>query len=198
MVRKKAAVCGKERCVTTLKTTAKQTICLYFFSFDWAGWVFLAAISWCGPAMLSQRTATIPGTSCPTLLCGFFDVPRNCEHSRVVRRGLRLIVLIRVDLKVLIVCRCNYEGSTFSLVILRPWVLVRPESNSRPLTRHTVDQPTEPQVHASFRDKVYLVYWGKTQWMRMLAFIFRPGLKFRIDYMRLFQIFRPVWPGWKS
>ena len=28
---------------------------------------FLAAISWCGPAILSQRTATTPGTSCPTL-----------------------------------------------------------------------------------------------------------------------------------
>ena len=26
----------------------------------------------------------------------------------------------------------------------------------------------------------------------MLAFLFRPGQKFRLDYMRLFQIFRPV------
>ena len=50
--------------------------------------------------------------------------------------------------------------------------------------------------NTNFREKVY---WGaKTQSMRMLAFLFRPGLKFRFDYTRLFQIFRPVWPGWKS
>ena len=49
---------------------------------------------------------------------------------------------------------------------------------------------------ANFREKVY---WGaKTQSMRMLAFVFGPELKFCFDYMRLFQIFRPVWPGWKS
>ena len=42
------------------------------------------------------------------------------------------IVLIREELKVLTICGCNYKGSTFSSVILRPWVLVRPESNSRP------------------------------------------------------------------
>ena len=37
-------------------------VCLFLF--DWAGWVF-AAISWCGSAVLSQRTATTPRTSCP-------------------------------------------------------------------------------------------------------------------------------------
>ena len=30
------------------------------------------------------------------IVCGFFNVPRNCEHSRVVRRGLRFIVLILI------------------------------------------------------------------------------------------------------
>ena len=34
--------------------------------------------------------------------------------------------------KSLTICWCNYKGSTFSSVILRPWVLVLPESNSRP------------------------------------------------------------------
>jgi len=60
-----------------------------------------------------------------SLVCGFFNVPRNCEHSRVVRRR-------REDLRFRFRFRCNYKGSTFSSVILRPWVLVRPESNSRP------------------------------------------------------------------
>jgi len=42
--------------------------------------------------------------------------------------------------------------------------------------------------------------------MRMLTFLFRPGLKLRFDYMRLFQIFTgpfgraenpsPVWEYW--
>ena len=35
-------------------------------------------------------------------------------------------------LESLTICGCNCKGSTFSSVILRPWVLVRPESNSRP------------------------------------------------------------------
>ena len=35
-------------------------------------------------------------------------------------------------LESLTICWCNYKGSTFSSVILRPWVLVRSESNSRP------------------------------------------------------------------
>ena len=80
------------------------------------------------------------------IVCGFFNVPWNCEHSRVVRRGLRFIVLIQEDLKVLTICRCNYKGSTFSSVILKPWVLVQPESNSRPPAGQTVAQLTEPPV----------------------------------------------------
>ena len=36
----------------------------------------------------------------------------------------------------LTICWCNYKGSTFSSVILRPWMLVRPESNSRPPAWH--------------------------------------------------------------
>ena len=35
-------------------------------------------------------------------------------------------------LESLTICWFNYKGSTFYSVILRPWVLVRPESNSRP------------------------------------------------------------------
>jgi len=97
------------------------------------------------------------------IVCGFSNVPRNCEHSRVVRRGLRFIVLTREDLKVLSICRCNYKGSTFSSVILRPWVLVRPESNSRPPTEQTVAQPTEPPVHACV---FLLVTAKKDTWKR--------------------------------
>ena len=89
------------------------------------------------------------GSSMPSSLrtvCGLFYVPQGCEHWKVVRRGLRFIVLIREDLKVLTIFGCNYKGSTFSSITLRPWVLVRPESNSRPPTWQPDAQPTEPPV----------------------------------------------------
>ena len=49
------------------------------------------------------------------IVCGFFNVPQLFT-TRVVRRELRLIVLIREDLKV---CWCNYKGSTFYSVIFK-------------------------------------------------------------------------------
>ena len=49
-------------------------------------------------------------------------------------------------LESLTICWCIYKGSTFSLVILRPWVLVRPESNSWPPAWQPDAQPTEPPV----------------------------------------------------
>ena len=88
------------------------------------------------------------------IVCGFSNVPRNCEHSRVVRRGLRFIVSI---------CRCNYKCSTFSSVLLRPWVLVRPDPNSRLPAGQTVAQPTEPPVHACV---LLLVTAKKDTWKR--------------------------------
>ena len=51
-----------------------------------------------------------------------FNVPpKNCETEPTVycpytRRLERLVTI----------CRCHYKGSTFSSVILRPWVMVRP------------------------------------------------------------------------
>ena len=40
----------------------------------------------------------------------------------------------------------------------------------------------------------HLVSW-KTKSLRMSKLTFQPGLKFRFDYMRFFQLFRPVWLG---
>jgi len=47
------------------------------------------------------------------------------------------------------ICWCNYKGSTLYSVILRLWVLVRPESNSRPTASQPDAQPTEPPVRLS-------------------------------------------------
>ena len=49
-------------------------------------------------------------------------------------------------LESLTICWCNYKGSTFSSVILRPWVLVRSELNSQPPAQQPDAQPTEPPV----------------------------------------------------
>ena len=61
-------------------------------------------------------------------------------------------------LESLTICGCNYKGSTFSSVTLRPWVLVRPESNSRPPAWQPDAQPTEPPVLIN-RDKIKAAGW---------------------------------------
>ena len=49
-------------------------------------------------------------------------------------------------LESLTICGCNCKGSTFSSVILRPWVMVWPKSNSRPPAWKPDAQTTEPPV----------------------------------------------------
>ena len=79
------------------------------------------------------------------IVCGFFNVPqlfKGCEtgppaYSPYPRR-----------LESLTICWCNYKGSTFYSVILRPWVLVRPESNSRP----PASQPNAQQLSHRFAE----------------------------------------------
>ena len=53
-------------------------------------------------------------------------------------------------LESLTMCRCNCKGSTFSSVILRPWAMAQPESNSRPPAWQPDAQPTEPPVQDQF------------------------------------------------
>ena len=103
------------------------------------------------PPIFSQRTSTTSGTSCATLFewcvgsltshIELMNVEGICEmgpavYSPYPRR-----------LESLTTCSCNYKGITFSSVILRPWVLVQLESNSRPLPYQPGAQPTEPLVH---------------------------------------------------
>ena len=56
-------------------------------------------------------------------------------------------------LESLTICRCSFKGSTFSSVILRPWVLVRPELNSRPPAWQAGAQPSEPPVRRNSHGK---------------------------------------------
>ena len=70
------------------------------------------------------------------IVCGFFYVPLGCETGSTVyspypRRLESLIIKAAL---------------TFSSVILKPLVLARPESNSRPPAWQPDAQPTESRV----------------------------------------------------
>ena len=54
---------------------------------------------------------------------GFFNVP--CLTLKMQETGPTVFRPYPRRLGCLTICRCNYKGSTFSSVILRPWVLVR-------------------------------------------------------------------------
>ena len=90
------------------------------------------------PTMIyHRRQTTTPGTSCPTLSdkrVGFFYVPQDYKQWSVVRRGPHVQFYRPYPKRIesLTICGRNYKGSTYSLVVLRPWVLVQPELNSRP------------------------------------------------------------------
>ena len=87
------------------------------------------------PEGTTQLTATTPRNFTPytiRIVCGFFNVPQwTYKHGRYCETWPTVYSPYPRRLKSLKICWCNYKSSTFYSVILRPWVLVRPESNSR-------------------------------------------------------------------
>ena len=131
-------------------------VCLFVFLFICLSRLkFWQLLSWCGPAI---PTHTLTNDSRNT---GNF-MPHS---SRIVCTGSLTshIKLVNMEgicemgptvyspyprrLESLTICRCNYKGSTFSSVILRPWVMVRPESNLWPPALQPDAQPTEPPYY---------------------------------------------------
>ena len=97
----------------------------------------------------NQGQTTAPATSCPTLYdkrVGSFTSPANHFNTEDAGDGACGLYSVSERRESLTNCWRNYKGSTFSSVILRPWVLVRPESNSRPPAWQADAQPTEPPV----------------------------------------------------
>ena len=68
------------------------------------------------------------------IVCGFFNVPQwtYINMDGICETGPTVYHPYPRRLESLTICWFHYKGSTFYSVILRPWVLVRPESNSWP------------------------------------------------------------------
>ena len=93
------------------------------------------------------------------IVCGFFNVP---QLLRVVRWDLRFIVRpYPRRLGSLTICWCNYKGSTFYSVILRPWALV-PRSWTHDLPRHSpmLNQLSHRCAVVAYGGSLFFIKWS--------------------------------------
>ena len=98
------------------------------------------------PTQLMKDCATPTGSTPPTFYeqqGGIFFVPQESEQWKSCETGPLFFRPYPRRLECLTVCRCYNKGSTFSSVISRSWVLVRPGLNPRPPARKTVANPIE-------------------------------------------------------
>ena len=85
------------------------------------------------PTQLMKDCTTPTGSTPPTFYeqqGGIFYVPQESEQWKSCETGPLVFRPYPRRLECLTICRCYKKGSTFSSVISRPWVLVRPGLNS--------------------------------------------------------------------
>ena len=111
------------------------------------------------------------------IICGFFNVPRNCEHSRVVRRSLRFIVVIREDLKVLTIW--PGQSRTHDLPQGKP---LHNQLSHRPPVRDPGYQLYFQDLFFKFGPKPRERSWRR----RYLGSIKRRGCRLRVDFNERF------------
>ena len=90
--------------------------------------------------------------------------------------------------------RIQWQRLHFSWILITWWVSARAEISLRPTSWNIV--AITCSISARAQNVNFQVYRSaKTQSMRMLVFLFRPGMKKMIAVTWIFQ---PVWSGWKS
>ena len=98
------------------------------------------------PTQLMKDCTTPTGSTPPTFYeqqGGIFYVPQESEQWKSCETGPLVFRPYPRRLECLTIYRCYNKGSTFSSVISRPWVLVRPGLNPRPPARQTGAYPIE-------------------------------------------------------
>ena len=117
-----------------------KVIKTYYFSMNLSRWLNMVAgdetgltsqlISTSSLSTQSLQGCTTPPESMHATLykqhCGFFYVPQESEEWESCETGRMVFHPYSRRLECLTFCRCHCKGSTFSSVILRPWVLVQP------------------------------------------------------------------------
>ena len=91
--------------------------------------------------------------------CWFFYVPQEQISESAMRRDLRFFRPYPRRLESLTVYRCHCKGSTFSLVILRPWVLLRP--GFEPTTSRLADRLSPSWAGRRTIYWIYSWYWPR-------------------------------------
>ena len=113
----------------------------------------------------------------------------SCFYDKACETGPPAYSPYPKRLESLTIWWCNYKGSTIDSVILRPWLLVRPELKSQPPAWQPDAQPTEPSVHKSRKERKrefsweYPVHYWEIKTKKLKRSTQRAGLEISISFL---------------